>query len=95
MNDQGTCAFQSELWVTRYFWGLGEKMNTQKEVTTNMRTKSGELLRIKKCSQPSLEVKNIYDALALQYQPYRMKKSVVPEKTQKYRQPKDTQKLMI
>lgn len=58
------------------------KMNTQKEVTTNMRTKSGELLRIKKCSQPSLEVTSIYDALALQYQPYRMKKSVVPEKTQ-------------
>jgi hypothetical protein len=54
-------------------------MNTQKEVTTSMKSKSEETIHIKKCSAPSAPVKEIYDALQLKHQPYFMKKSVVPE----------------
>lgn len=54
-------------------------MNTQKEVTSTMKTKSNTMLRIKKCSIPTINTKQIYDALNQKYQPYFMKKSVVPE----------------
>ena len=54
-------------------------MNTQKEVSTSMKSKSGETIHIKKCSVPTASVKEIYDALQLKQQPYFMKKSVVPE----------------
>ncbi len=54
-------------------------MNTQKEVTTAMKNKKGETVLIKKCSVPSLEAKQIYDALNFKPAPYYMKKSVVPE----------------
>ena len=55
-------------------------MNTQKEVTTTMKTKSGKTIMIKKCSVPTVEAKQIYDALGYKYTPYFLKKSVVPEK---------------
>lgn len=54
-------------------------MNTQKEVTTSMKSKNGKTIHMKKCSVPNTSVKEIYDALQLEYQPYFMKKSVVPE----------------
>lgn len=54
-------------------------MNTQKLITTTMKAKDGKLIRIKKSSVPRPEVKEIYDALKYKYQPYAMKKSVVPE----------------
>jgi len=54
-------------------------MNTQKLVTTSMKTKDGKLIRIKKSSLPRVKVSEIYDALNFRYQPYGMKKSVVPE----------------
>lgn len=55
-------------------------MNTQKEVLSTMKCKSGKTIMIKKCSTPSVEAKQIYDALGYKYNPYFMKKSVVPEK---------------
>lgn len=55
-------------------------MNTQKEVITTMKNKEGETIRLKKCSIPSVEAKQLYDALGYQHNPYFMKKSVVPEK---------------
>lgn len=55
-------------------------MNTQKEITTTMKNKQGKTIMIKKCSTPSLEAKQIYDALGYKTTPYFMKKSVVPEK---------------
>jgi len=55
-------------------------MNTQKEVTTTMKCESGETIMIKKCSTPTAEAKQIYDALGYKHNPYFMKKSVVPEK---------------
>jgi len=54
-------------------------MNTQKEVTTTMKTKTGEKIMIKKCSTPSVEARQIYDALNYKHNPYYIKKSVVPE----------------
>lgn len=54
-------------------------MNTQKQVTSTMKTKDNSMLRTKKCSTPTANVRQIYDALNQKYQPYFMKKSVVPE----------------
>ncbi len=54
-------------------------MNTQKMVTSSMKTKGGKLIRIKKSSLPKMKVREIYDALDFKYQPFTMKKSVVPE----------------
>jgi transposase len=55
------------------------RMNTQKMVTSSMKTKGGKLIRIKKSSLPKVKVREIYDALDFKYQPFIMKKSVVPE----------------
>lgn len=54
-------------------------MNTQKEVVTTMKNNKGKTILIKKCSEPSVEAKQIYDALDYKMVPYYMKKSVVPE----------------
>jgi len=56
------------------------KMSTQKEVTTIMRNKKNQIIRVKKCSTPNSRVRQIYDALGLKHQPYFQKKSVVPDK---------------
>jgi transposase len=55
-------------------------MNTQKEITSKMKGEKGKTIMIKKCSNPTMEAKRIYDALGYKYNPYFMKKSVVPEK---------------
>lgn len=63
-----------------YDWrNIVRLMNTQKLVTTTMKAKDGKLIRIKKSTVPRQEVKEIYEALKYKYQPYVMKKSVVPE----------------
>lgn len=63
-----------------YDWrNIVRLMNTQKLITTTMKARDGKLIRIKKSSLPRPEVKQIYDALKYKYQPYVMKKSVVPE----------------
>jgi len=54
-------------------------MNTQKEVTTTIENKKGETIKIKKCSVPSVDAKQIYEALGYKIVPYYMKKSVLPE----------------
>ncbi len=54
-------------------------MNTQKMVTSSMKTKDDKIIRIKKSSLPKMKVREIYDALNFKYQPFVMKKSVVPE----------------
>lgn len=55
-------------------------MNTQKEVTSIMKCESGKIIMIKKCGTPTIEAKQIYDALGFKYNPYFIRKSVVPEK---------------
>jgi len=54
-------------------------MNTQKEVYSTMKNKKDETIIIKKCSVPSIQAKQIYEALEYDTNPYYMKKSVVPE----------------
>ena len=53
-------------------------MNTQKEVTSTMQNKKGETVTIKKCSEPTQAVKEIYAALSYRPHPY-FQKSVLPE----------------
>jgi len=65
--------------VNKDWRNIVRTMNTQKEVTSTMKTKNNTILRIKKCSTPTANARQIYDALNQKYQPYFMKKSVVPE----------------
>lgn len=53
-------------------------MGTQKEVTTTMKNNKGETIVTRKCSQPSPQAIEIYQALNYRMQPY-FKKSVLPE----------------
>lgn len=53
-------------------------MNTQKIVTTTMKTQYEQQIIIRQCSEPNEEVKTIYAALNYKEQPFTRKKSVVP-----------------
>ena len=53
-------------------------MNTQKLVTTSFKKEDGQLMMIKKCSQPNAEVTAIYQALKYKQMPFTMKKFVFP-----------------
>jgi hypothetical protein len=52
-------------------------MNTQKVVTTCVENDKKQLIRIRKCSEPSDKVKLFYNALGYKYAPFVRKKSVV------------------
>ena len=52
-------------------------MNTQKAVTTLAQNISDEVIMIRRCSEPNLNVRQIYDALKFKYAPFVKKKSVV------------------
>ena len=54
------------------------KMNTQKCVTTSMVNINHETISIRQCTEPTKEVKTIYDLLNYKYAPFTRKKSVVP-----------------
>ncbi len=54
-------------------------MNTQKAVTTLAQNISDEIIMIRRCSEPNLKVRLIYDALNFKYAPFVRKKSVVPK----------------
>jgi len=53
------------------------KMNTQKYVTTSIENISQQTIPIRQCTEPTKEVKEIYDKLKYKYQPFARKKSVV------------------
>ena len=53
-------------------------MNTQKCVTTSIVNDKQETISIRKCSEPTVKVKEIYDLLNYKYVPFFRKKSVVP-----------------
>lgn len=53
-------------------------MNTQKCVTTSMENIKDEIISIRQCTEPILQVKKIYDLLNYKYVPFTRKKSVVP-----------------
>lgn len=54
------------------------KMNTQKCVTTSVVNIKQETISVRQCSEPTKEVKAIYDILKYKYAPFSKKKSVVP-----------------
>ena len=53
-------------------------MYTQKLVTTTIQNHVNENIAVRKCSEPSMNVQFIYDALKLHHKPFTLKKSVVP-----------------
>ena len=53
-------------------------MNTQKCVTTSLVNIKNETIYIRQCTEPTKEVKKIYDLLKYKYAPFVRKKSVVP-----------------
>ncbi len=57
---------------------LVRTMNTQKLVTTSMVSDHQQLIRIRQCSEPHINVGVIYSALNYKHQPFYRKKSVVP-----------------
>jgi len=52
-------------------------MNSQKVVTTSVENDKKQIIRIRRCSEPSDKVKRIYDALGYKFAPFLRKKSVV------------------
>jgi hypothetical protein len=53
------------------------KMNTQKCVTTSVENINKQTISIRQCTEPTIEVKEIYDKLKFKYKPFSRKKSVV------------------
>jgi hypothetical protein len=53
-------------------------MNTQKLVTTRMEGPNGKIIQIRKCSEPTNQVTQIYKALNYKSKPFKQKKFVVP-----------------
>ena len=53
--------------------------NTQKIITTTGQNAFAELIQIRRCSEPSKGVKEIYEALGYKNYPFVKRKSVVPK----------------
>ena len=53
-------------------------MNMQKCVTTSIVNIKDEVISVRKCTEPTQQVKKIYDMLYYKYVPFFRKKSVVP-----------------
>ncbi len=53
-------------------------MNTQKLVSTSFKRENGQMMMIKKCSQPNSEATAIYQAMNYKQMPFAMKKFVFP-----------------
>jgi len=54
------------------------RMNTQKCVTTSVVNIKQETISVRQCTEPTKEVKAIYDILNYKHAPFTRKKSVVP-----------------
>lgn len=68
-------------------WGeIVRIMNTQKAVTTTAENIRGEVVSIRKCSEPTEQVKKIYTALKYKHTPFARKKSVVHKQDSKNQQ---------
>jgi hypothetical protein len=52
-------------------------MNTQKTVTTLAQNVHDEVIMIRRCSEPTQQVRKLYDALNYKYAPFVKRKSVV------------------
>lgn len=53
-------------------------MNTQKCVTSSVTNIDNQVISIRKCTEPNIKAKYIYDLLGYKYVPFYRKKSVVP-----------------
>ena len=54
-------------------------MNTQKIVTTSIKNNKGQVILLKKCSQPNSQAAAIYQATKYKQMPFSLKKYVVPQ----------------
>jgi transposase len=57
---------------------IGRIMSTQKCVTTSVRNIDDQTISIRKCTEPTVNTRQIYDLLGYKYAPFYRKKSVVP-----------------
>lgn len=63
-------------------------MNTQKMVTTTMVNQYEQIIKIRQCSEPTIEVQKIYNALHYKQKPFTRKKIVVPhDQTRTFKPP--------
>ncbi len=62
--------------IHRNWKQIVEVMNTHKSVTTTMTNLQNETVNLQKCSEPSLEVEEIYKAACVEIRPYKLIKSV-------------------
>jgi transposase len=53
-------------------------MNTQKCVTTSITNIDKQVISVRKCTEPTIKAKNVYDLLGYKYVPFYRKKSEVP-----------------
>jgi len=53
-------------------------MNTHKCVTTSITNIDNMVISVRKCTEPTSKVKEIYDMMGYKYVPFYRKKSVVP-----------------
>jgi hypothetical protein len=63
--------------INKQWKHLVQEMNTQKIVTTRMECAEDKVIHIRKFSEPTKEVKKIYDSLKYKYKAYGQKKVVV------------------
>ncbi|URA10735.1 hypothetical protein [Thermospira aquatica] len=66
------------------------RMNTQKLITSEMKTRTGRTIYIKKCSKPIVRVREIYHALNYKECPFFQKKSVLPKRENRKNESLDT-----
>jgi hypothetical protein len=55
-------------------------MNTQKAISTRMEGPDNKIIIIRKCTEPTKEVQNIYKILGINQKPFKQRKFVVPPK---------------
>jgi len=53
-------------------------MNTQKCVTTSITNIDQQVISIRKCTEPTIKARDIYDLLGYKYVPFYRKKSLLP-----------------
>ena len=72
-----TIRYQLKLHQINHSWSeIVRMMNTQKNVTTTVENIKGETIQIRQCSEPSVQVKEIYSKLKYHTIPMARKKSV-------------------
>lgn len=72
-----TIRYQLKIKGYKHDWReIVRTMNTQKVVTTTVEKENGDIIKIKQCSTPSEDAKNIYNLLKYNPTPIKRKKSV-------------------